>query len=463
MEINIKFIFLIIGLLVLFISFILQSILCVSTSFKSFNYLITNWKKTPIIGFSLSKNNEGYNENEFFKIHSTTIYIKRMDKKYNFLFLKRRSIDIFHRKNECPFYSYSINFKKNEECPINYINLLKEYNLKEKHITLNISDSEFLEYCNNENNFNHINSPIVVDIYFNKSSENLTIEKYNYPKYFNTFSEDDEMILSINSRLKYKNIAILIIFIFYIILIIVIIFNKNIYVFYLCYFILMFFSFTLISLSSLGIVWIKQANSILTKFGYYNYKMSKSLFNIEKSIISFIIFFSVIILIFLPQNIKLNDKISYCLLFFFLVIFIFLSPILGFIIIILKPFYNRIEFNDLKSNYQMSPITDIQISNYSNIINNKDSSYFNPKLPYKLSYIYLYEDNDFDDYLTKWKGYSFYITRMNKEYTYPYIINHNLQIINYVVGIVTIKHYIFLKMKNVQLIILNLMKNQNLH
>ena len=75
----------------------------------------------------------------------------------------------------------------------------------------------------------------------------------------------------------------------------------------------------------------------------------------------------------------------------------------------------------------MSPITDIQISNYSNIINNKDSSYFNPKLPYRLNYAFNYEKKDFNDYLTKWKGYSFYVTRMNKKYTYPYIYNYKSQ------------------------------------
>ena len=107
-------------------------------------------------------------------------------------------------------------------------------------------------------------------------------------------------------------------------------------------------------------------------------------------------------------------------------ILIFLSPIIPFLFGMLKIYSNILDDKKLKLNEKMSPITDIQISNYSNIINNKDSSYFNPKLPYKLSYIYLYGDNDFDDYLTKWKGYSFYITRMNKKYTYPYIINHNL-------------------------------------
>ena len=133
METNIRFIFLKIGLLVLFISFILQCILCGSNSFKSINFLISNWKKTPIIGLSLSKNNEGYNEDDYFKINSTKIYIKRMNKKYNFLYLKSRNFGKFYYKTykKCGNYTY---FKVNEECPINYIKFKKEYNSDEKSI-----------------------------------------------------------------------------------------------------------------------------------------------------------------------------------------------------------------------------------------------------------------------------------------------------------------------------------------
>ena len=413
MEIDAKFIFLIIGLVLLLISFILQCILCGLTSFKSIKDLIPNWKKIPIIGFSLSNNDEGFNKNDYFQINSTKIYIKRMDEKYNLLYLNSRTKNQNYEK-KC---GNNIYFKEIEECPINYVNLSKEYEPNEKYITLNISDSVFFEFSND-----YINNKIIVDIYYNKSSNNLKIENYYSDCEFST--KDGQMVISINSRLKYNNIAILIIFIFYIALIIVVIFNKNIHVFYVCYFILIIFSITLIILCSLGIVWRKEVNSLLPYLGCSDYDISKRIFNIEKTIISFIIFFSVIIFIFLPLTIELKNDIRCGMLFLFFLIIILLSPIIGFIITILKTFFNTTYFKNLKLNYQMSPITDIQISNYSNIINNKDSSYFNPKLPYRLNYKYNYEKSDFNDYLTKWKGYSFYVTRMNKKYTYPYIYKY---------------------------------------
>ena len=75
--------------------------------------------------------------------------------------------------------------------------------------------------------------------------------------------------------------------------------------------------------------------------------------------------------------------------------------------------------------------------------------------------MYLYDNSYFDDYLTKWKEHSFYITEMNKKYSYPYFINHYLK--NNKQCIKDSYNDIFLKMKNVQLIILNLMNLQILY
>ena len=66
-----------------------------------------------------------------------------------------------------------------------------------------------------------------------------------------------------------------------------------------------------------------------------------------------------------------------------------------------NPFNNDSFYNDLKKNYEMSPITEIEISKISTIKKSKDSSYFNPKVPYRLGII---DRNDKKtQYLTEWK------------------------------------------------------------
>ena len=84
---NCKIIFLLIGLTLFILLLILQIILCFSYQFdsKDLNNLISNWKKAPILNFSNNFNEEGYNKDDFIIIKGKEVYIKRMNKKYNYL------------------------------------------------------------------------------------------------------------------------------------------------------------------------------------------------------------------------------------------------------------------------------------------------------------------------------------------------------------------------------------------
>ena len=109
-------IFPLIGLTIFILLFILQIILCFSYQFDSndLNNLISNWKKSPIVNFSNNFNEEGYQKDDFITIKGKEIYVKRMNKKYNYLYLKVRKIK--HSLKICGSDSNnnSIYFKKNE-------------------------------------------------------------------------------------------------------------------------------------------------------------------------------------------------------------------------------------------------------------------------------------------------------------------------------------------------------------
>ena len=81
--------------------FIFQIILSASYQYDSeyLNEIINNWKKSPIIGFSLSYKGENYNKNDFFEFYNKKIYIKRMPKKFNFPYLKSRENKLLEKKN----------------------------------------------------------------------------------------------------------------------------------------------------------------------------------------------------------------------------------------------------------------------------------------------------------------------------------------------------------------------------
>jgi hypothetical protein len=68
----------------------------------------------------------------------------------------------------------------------------------------------------------------------------------------------------------------------------------------------------------------------------------------------------------------------------------------------------------------MSPITQIDVSTVSTISDKMESSYFDPKVPYKLGTIIKKKsDHETEEYINSWKGNFFYLTRMNSDFTYP--------------------------------------------
>ena len=421
------------------IQFILHFILFLSYQFDSpeFNNLLSNWKKTPIINFSTTFNEEeGYDKNDFIKINETTIFVKRMNKKYNFPYLKVREYK-FHYHKICgtDFKNNFIYFKMEEQCPVSYINYSSVNDCNINEICLEITSSYFLKYSNNYyyNNDNEYyynyyyydyqywyNKKIAIDIN-STNSTNLTIISYNSTKYYD-IPYNFERIFEFISRIKINNKIILIFLLIILVLIILTLVDINKYLFVIINFLLISFTILLIISFSYGVYWTNQINSMLNDLNFSKFMMKRSLCIMQKTSLSysFFLFISVLSYSFYLTNLKIKENIKNVILL--LCIPIPLSCIILIIIDTLKPFCNSGLFNELKLNYKMSPIIDIQISNYNK--NNKDSSYFNSKVPYKFNYP-IYENSDFSKYMIEWKNISFYITRMNKKYTYPYIINHN--------------------------------------
>jgi hypothetical protein len=156
---KLRTILLIIVAFILAFLLILQFILFFSYQFNTneINELVLNWKQQPIINFFLSTEN---NKKDFFEIYSsnisaTKIYFQRMKKKYNFPYLKGREGKIKNFLKICGSDSKNnpIYFKKNEECPINYINYTnnKLCESNEKNC-LNISSSSSFRYSNHNIN-----------------------------------------------------------------------------------------------------------------------------------------------------------------------------------------------------------------------------------------------------------------------------------------------------------------------
>ncbi len=98
---------------------------------------------------------------------------------------------------------------------------------------------------------------------------------------------------------------------------------------------------------------------------------------------------------------------------------IVIIPIILIAINIHKNPFNDSLFKDLKLNYKMSPITEIEISEKSTLKEKEKASYFNNLKPYNLGKIVI--KNGEEEILSIWKKKHFYVTRMDKKYTYPYI------------------------------------------
>ena len=159
---NIAIFFSLIGLTLFILLLIFQIILCSSYQFdsKDLDNLISNWKKSPILNFSTNFNQEGYNKNDYIDINGIHYYIKRMNKKYNYLYLKLREIKyplkICGRdSNNLPIF-----FRNDEECPINFINFS---NNNDSNSTDNNYIFSNLNYSNN-----NTNGSIIIDVNYIK-------------------------------------------------------------------------------------------------------------------------------------------------------------------------------------------------------------------------------------------------------------------------------------------------------
>ena len=91
---------------------------------------------------------------------------------------------------------------------------------------------------------------------------------------------------------------------------------------------------------------------------------------------------------------------------------IVIIPIILIAINIHKNPFNDSLFKDLKLNYKMSPITEIEISEESTLKKKEKPSYFNNLIPYNLGKIVI--KNGEEEILSIWKEKYFYVTRMDK-------------------------------------------------
>ena len=403
-------------LLSLFISFIFQIILSSTYHFnsKNLNTLIDNWKTPPIIGFSLSFEGENYNKNDYFDFKSTSIYIKRMPKKFNFPYLKKRITKLVKKKN-CGTDNIGdeIFFDKYEECPINEI--LVDDHCYDEEKCLNIHNGKFLNYLNNKTD-----SELIIEI------KSINDKKgYNASNsYYDKFPNDCEYVLSIKKYMNLcNNLSISLICFLLVIVCFFNIFadevddeeeiniNREFYVN-----LIIWLAMIIIICSISKIYMIKKVNNIFTVLDL-NYKMKNRFFNIECANLVFLLIFEIVSFIYLSSKYMLQNLLK--LLSFVFASIILIPIFFSGISLMNNPFNNDSFYNDLKKNYEMSPITEIEISKISTIKKSKDSSYFNPKVPYRLGII---DRNDIKtQYLTEWKKNSFYISRMNKKYTYPKI------------------------------------------
>ena len=406
-------------IILLLVLFIFQIILIVSESkYKKLNEKIKNWKKSPILGFSLSYEGENYDKVEYFEVNKTKIYIKRMPKEFNLPYLLKRENTLLEKKQCGTDESHNpIYFERYEECPINKISI--DDKCLEENKCLLISD-KYLNYLNNK-----INEPLVIDLNpFGRIKKGyLTDNPEEFPN-------DFEYVLSIKKNKKLCNILsislicviiIIVAYLFYYLLNYGIEKSSETISLFLLNLIIVFI--IIIIICSISKIYMNvKLNKILIELSLKNIRMKKSIYNLECTNLFFLILFGILIVLIYYQ--KFHDFqiiIPYIYIIVGLILsgLILIPVILSGIGLMYNPFNNNSFYNDLKKNYEMSPITEIEISRSSTIKNSKDSSYFNPKVPYRLGII---EKSDKKKlYLTEWKKNSFYVSRMDKKYTYPKI------------------------------------------
>ena len=411
--------------LFILILFIFQIILNASYQYdsKDLNDIIKNWKKSPIIGFSLSYEGENYDKNDFFEFDDEKkIYIKRMPKKFNFPYLMSRVNKLLEKK-KCGTdekYENPIYFEKYEECPINHISI--DEDCIDENKCLMISNMLYLNYFNNDEN-----EALIIEI------DSINTKK-GYQSYIrgNEFPNDFEYILSIKEYMKLCNnlsISLICFFIALWIIGIIILYQPSLAhhnipedLTMMIFELFIVFIIPIIICSISKIYMIKKGNKLLIDLSLESSKMKGSIYNLEWANLVFLVLFEIISFILFFSDIglsKFNRTFLFLVVFLVLISLILLPVFFSGIGLMNNPFNDDSFYNNLKKNYEMSPITEIEISKISTINKPKESSYFNPKVPYRLGVI---KRNDKKTiYLTQWKNKSFYITRMNKKYTYPKI------------------------------------------
>ena len=422
-----------------FIVFILQSILTSNGQYKSkdFKEIIENWKKIPILDISIYSDEKYFKEKDSITIGSTHLYLRKMDKKYNYAKLLLRSKNLVSKQicgkdtngNDIYFPAY-------ETCPINYMKI--DYSCDSSiYNCIDISSGIYLVYSNK-----FIQNEIVVNI-SNYDSYEINYNGYIGINYYdiNDISDKMENLLSISSKFKKKNITALVFILTFIpfLIFILSIFcceNKIEYAPDFLKFapltLYLHFCLALIICYSFGIHWSNETKSILKSIGFETYIMDKKYYNIELTCLIFIcIMCAIYIFRCNNKDSEIDDFEEICgfilvaIIIFGIISGILILPIIFLHFNIQNNIFDNGLYKDLVLNYKMSPITKIDISEYSTISDNKDSSYFNSKVPYILAKNVKKNGDIYEiEYLTKWKNKIFYVTRMNKKITYPYLLSY---------------------------------------
>ena len=423
---NFKCLLVLIFWMMIVIIFIIQCIHFSNGQFssKELKDKINNWKLNPIIDISLSSTEKGFSEKDFIFFYSTKIYLKRL-KNYNYPKLKVQEKKLINSK-VCGIdqSGEEILFPKYMPCPINYIeiNSICNSGLTEKCIELG---DKYIVYSNS-----YIKNKLLVNISYDVEIGYTGLNSYE------KISEDFEKILSIPKKLKIKNIfgfifcLFLIPFIIRTIIVILQSFSDNDFeddIFSNDFFIVyIFISSGLFICNICGVVWIKQGTDILNSLELTDCLMKKSVFNSEIVNLLFSFIFAVTFYFSSIQSSYKEKWKEFLLILFFVLICggiligTLLIPIIFLIINLSQNPFNNGFIKDLKLNYQMSPITQIDVSTVSTISDKMESSYFDPKVPYKLgTIIKKNSDDETEEYINSWKGNYFYVTRMNSDFTYP--------------------------------------------
>ena len=342
-----------------------------------------NWEIPPIL--DIFNQTEGENENDYFTINKTKFYIKRTKSKYNYPSMMISSNYDNYKICGKDDQGNNFYFPKYEKCPIN--NIILTSSCISKDNCFPIPDKMYLEYSNE-----NYNKPLIINVQYINNT--LINESYK--------SVSKSFLLNNYSSIKYQRIQLFILLITYsltfLILLSIIILKYSCDTKYkqfkIGYYIYFFYFFGIISVCY-----------------YYNYELRNNVRDIEKALkvknlyVNIVHFISRLIFYF---------SIIY-LIFFVIINLIFFFPWIFLLIKLIYSPYNSSIIDDIKLNYEMTPITKIVLQDYSSL----ENSYNNSDKPYLLGKIYR-KDNLGN--LTIWKGKSFYVERMNKNYKYPYLL-----------------------------------------